>query len=55
MISENFTIKDHDDDYDVVGGDYNNFDHIDNDGDDVVGRPTQLIFISDIHLLGWRW
>ena len=21
----------------------------------VVGRPTQLIFISDIHLLGWRW
>ena len=21
----------------------------------LVGRPTQLIFISDIHLLGWRW
>ena len=28
----------------------------DADADDfVVGRPTQLIFISDIHLLGWRW
>ena len=24
-------------------------------GDDVVGRPTQLIYISDIYLLGWRW
>ena len=21
----------------------------------LVGRPTQLIFISHIHLLGWRW
>ena len=22
---------------------------------DVVGRPTQLIHISDIYLLSWRW